>query len=102
MSIDLFKRITDVYPMTVPIKGGSVSWNCETIVLTSNNPLEWWWDTSFADLEAVKRRVKVFKYPEDRDEAYRFLGGEAPVPPAEAPEPEVVDLTLEALNSNVW
>lgn len=34
MNHNFLKRLLDRYPITVPIKGGSVAWNAKTIVLT--------------------------------------------------------------------
>lgn len=65
MSISDFLRITDGYPVTVPIKGGFTSWRPEAVYFTSNVEWEKWWPTATYDqLQAAKRRItelRVFK-----------------------------------------
>lgn len=54
-----FKKLTDIYGFTVPIKGGSVTWQPKMVFLTANSPwTDWWKDLSIADHEAIKRRIK--------------------------------------------
>jgi len=67
MDINMLKRLTDRYPMTVPIKGASTPWNARTIVLTSNTPIEEWYPLSKKDdMDALKRRLAIFEFPQDK------------------------------------
>lgn len=57
--LSLWKRLTDRYPLQVPIKGGFITWKPTTIVFTSNShPYEWWKDLSDFDKGAIERRIK--------------------------------------------
>ena len=76
MNHNFLKRLLDRYPMTVPIKGGSVAWNASTIVMTSNVPLDEWYERlPYADLQALKRRVKIFEFPKDKELARAWISG---------------------------
>ena len=67
MNVNILKRILDRYPMDVPVKGGHVRWNPETIVMTSNDPLEEWYPgLSRENLLALKRRMTIFEFPKDK------------------------------------
>lgn len=103
MNINIFKRILDRYPMEVPVKGGAVQWNPEVIVLTSNDPLEEWYPTASRDnMNAIRRRLTVFKFPEQKwlAEAWIKAGGIETrtwglAPPTQVEsetEPDVIDL----------
>jgi len=56
--IGLFKQLTDRYPLTLPRKGGFITWKPKTIVVTSNS--EWWsWWPKMTDNDraAIERRI---------------------------------------------
>lgn len=56
--LGLFKRLTDRYPIQVPVKGGFITWKPKTIVFTSNTPpTEWWPNLSNFDKGAIERRL---------------------------------------------
>jgi len=58
-SLSLWKRLTDRYPLQVPVKGGFITWKPKTIVFTSNyHPNEWWKDLGAFDKDAIERRIK--------------------------------------------
>lgn len=50
-------RVLDRYPLSVPIKGGFVNAQWDTVVITSN-AMPWEWYKSVPDLRALKRRIK--------------------------------------------
>ena len=53
-----FKRLTDRYPIKVPVKGGFITWKPRVIVFTSNShPKQWWPELSQFNLEAIERRI---------------------------------------------
>jgi len=55
LPFDLTLRICDKYPLQVEVKGGSVQFQADTIIFTTNkDPKEWWAKCYFA---AFKRRV---------------------------------------------
>nr|QUS52625.1 replication protein [Mute swan feces associated circular virus 17] len=57
--LSLFKRLTDRYPLQVPVKGGFITWKPKVIVFTANShPFEWWKDLSDFDKGAIERRMK--------------------------------------------
>ena len=57
-SPSLFKRLTDRYPIQVPVKGGYITWKPRVIVFTSNSePTKWWPNLSAFDLGAIERRI---------------------------------------------
>jgi len=65
MSVNWLKRILDIYPIRVPVKGGMVSWNPEIIFLTSNHELVRWYDNgrvTAADQAALGRRITVVEF----------------------------------------
>lgn len=56
--VGLFKRLTDRYPIQVPVKGGFITWKPKVIVFTSNHEiLDWWPDIKPVDYSAVVRRI---------------------------------------------
>nr|AJP36389.1 replication-associated protein [Avon-Heathcote Estuary associated circular virus 10]AJP36394.1 replication-associated protein [Avon-Heathcote Estuary associated circular virus 10] len=56
--ISQFLRLTDRYPMQVPVKGGFIWWKPKVIVFTSNLPWEQWWNTLNTEHKrAVQRRL---------------------------------------------
>lgn len=74
MSYNFLKRITDRYPIQVPIKGGAVAWNPDVVILTSNSPLYCWYQNlALPDREALERRIKTFEFPRDIDAAADYL-----------------------------
>lgn len=97
MNINIFKRILDRYPMEVPVKGGCVKWNPEVVVMTSNDPLEEWYPTASRDnLNAIKRRVTIFKFPEQKWLAEAWIrGGGVETRTWGLPEPTQVDSETE-------
>lgn len=83
------KEITDRYPMKVAVKGGFLTWDPEVVILTSNCPLMLWYQDvkgmNPMDYRAIERRIKQFKFPDDKMKAERYLKGE--------PEPEELQAT---------
>lgn len=76
MNYNYLKRILDGYRMDVPIKGGSVAWTPDTIILTSNIPLEEWYPfIPKEDLWALERRIRKFEFPKDKQLAVAWLRG---------------------------
>lgn len=74
MNYNFLKRVCDIHPMTVPCKGGSIAWTPEVIILTSNTKMEEWWVTAKrVDLEALKRRIRVFHLPHEEEDAKRYV-----------------------------
>lgn len=62
-TIGWFKRITDRYPIEVPIKGGFTWWKPKRIYFTSNSHWTVWWkNLSEQDQAAIKRRLTSIKY----------------------------------------
>lgn len=61
--VEAFKKLIDIHPFRAPVKGGSVPWNPERIIITSNFPPEVWW--SRAPLEITRRLHQIFHYAED-------------------------------------
>ena len=56
--ISQFLRLTDRYPMQVPVKGGFIWWKPKVIVFTSNLPWEQWWKSLNTEHKrAVQRRL---------------------------------------------
>ena len=77
MSVDFLKRLLDRYPMIVPIKGMSQIWRAKTIVMTSNTPLDRWYPgIDRLDFDALKRRMIVFKFPEEKWLAECWIKGQ--------------------------
>lgn len=77
LDCNFLKRLLDIYPVLVPVKGGSVAWLAETIVLTSNLHMDRWYPSATTeDMNALRRRVKQFHFPTQRLEAQRWLRGE--------------------------
>lgn len=54
-------RLTDQYPMSVEIKGGSTQWNPEIVIITCTNSIDVEFSGLNEDIRQLKRRVhKVF------------------------------------------
>lgn len=97
LSLSMVMRITDRYPLRVPIKGGFVPWRATKIIFTSNYPLEEWIpekmrfsETGQTRLRALQRRFKVLQFPlkEDSDtEAEESQKAEK----AEVEDPIIID-----------
>lgn len=50
MSVSQFLRLTDGYPTTVPVKGGTAVWMAKTVYITFNShPRDWWKDLRASD-----------------------------------------------------
>lgn len=59
---DDFLRILDVYPVTVPVKGGHVVFRPERIYITSNRRVEEWYpDVPGDEMDALLRRLTEVK-----------------------------------------
>lgn len=57
-SLSQFKRLTDRYPIKVPVKGGFITWKPKTIVFTSNFEWnDWWPRLTDHDIQAIERRI---------------------------------------------
>lgn len=62
-SLSTFKRITDRYPIEVPVKGGFVWWKPKRIFFTANSHWTVWWkQLTEQDQEAIKRRLTSVLY----------------------------------------
>nr|UBJ25923.1 putative replication-associated protein [Red panda circovirus 4] len=103
MNHNFLKRLLDRYPMTVPVKGGSVSWLAETIVLTSNVDIREWFAGSNihgADFDALKRRMRIFKFPEEKWLAECWIRGghhlQEPVPRPRSPSMARTTVNVES------
>ncbi len=57
--VDLL-RLLDIYPVQIPIKGSFVYLQATRIIITSNTPIEYWYDytTRQDSLNALKRRIR--------------------------------------------
>jgi len=76
MHYNRLKQILDGYRLDVPVKGGMVPWVPKTIILTSNCPLEDWFpQLPREDLWALQRRIRIFRFPEEKQLATAWLRG---------------------------
>lgn len=74
MSFNFLKRITDRYPVQVPVKGGAAPWNPDVVILTSNADLSTWYQNiPLADREALTRRIRSFHFPDEEAAAHSYL-----------------------------
>lgn len=63
LKVDLFLRLTDKWPMQVPVKGSFVTWQPKTIYITSNeDPAEWYYNESANTQAAVARRLTTIHH----------------------------------------
>lgn len=59
ISIGMFLKLLDRYPVDVPVKGGFVQWRPTKIILTSNRDFESLYRSAhWSQYEAIKRRIK--------------------------------------------
>lgn len=59
----LWKRLCDRYPITLPVKGGFITWKPKVIVFTSNYSInEWWKELNVENQTARDRRIYKVKY----------------------------------------
>lgn len=87
MPYNFLKRITDRYPIQVPIKGGAVPWNPDVVILTSNADLSTWYQNiPLLDREALTRRIKTFHFPQDESDAHEYLLSFVPELAVEPPQ----------------
>lgn len=57
-ALSFWKRLTDRYPLQVPVKGGFITWKPKVIVFTSNShPFQWWKELTDFDRGAIERRI---------------------------------------------
>jgi len=69
--------------MQIPVKGGSAVWNASTVIMTSNQPIEEWYPFSKKDdIDALRRRIRIFEFPQEKWLAECWIKGEAPVIPS--------------------
>lgn len=57
-------NMIDYYPFQVQNKGGYVSFTSKIVYITSNVPLEKWWNLK--DIQSFKRRITTIKTFEDK------------------------------------
>jgi hypothetical protein len=82
MNIHRMKTVLDRYPLRLPIKGSSVSWNPELVIITSNGTPETWYPTARSeDLEALSARMTIFKFPDQSADALKWLADNNPLRP---------------------
>lgn len=76
MDINYLKKVLDKYKCTVPVKGGHVAWNPETIFITTNHLMATWWDGGSVgdhDIGAISRRIIWITLTGDRDVNERLI-----------------------------
>lgn len=65
MKVETFLRLTDKWPMDVPVKGSFVPWTPKTIYITSNeDPDLWFRNESLSTQAAVARRLSTVTHLE--------------------------------------
>lgn len=65
-------RLCDRYPFRVESKGGSLQWNAENIIFTSNKRPDRWYDKDRMSFDALKRRIHEWIYMPVLDEIHIF------------------------------
>lgn len=61
--LDMFLKLLDRYPMSVPVKGGFVNWAPKKIFFTSNIPWSGWTQNiALESMEAISRRLTAVKH----------------------------------------
>jgi len=95
MCVNFLKRLLDIYPMMLPVKGGSVPRRATTIFLTSNYvPHQWYPKASHEDYAALARRMMMVAYGMEHErneflkswkEARKPSGGPGPAAAAAVP-----------------
>lgn len=74
MGFNVLKELCDIYPLTLPFKGGFAAWLPKLIFLTSNTePAGWWCPFPDEDYAAIMRRIRVFRFPEQEQELTQLL-----------------------------
>jgi hypothetical protein len=68
ISAELFKRIGDIMPLEVPIKGSSMRFNSQFVFVTSNYDPKEWFDTRIWN--TIYRRISLTIYCGKIDRAY--------------------------------
>lgn len=90
MRISQFLKLTDRYPLQVPIKGGFVNWCPRHIWITSNSDPESWWPDAPSEVRAAVRRrltdIRHFDSPEPLTTERVVTSGNPTYPP-DAPLP---------------
>lgn len=68
MPLDYMKKVTDKWPLMVPVKGGAIEWTPEVIVFTSNEPVSGWYeDCEHMHQVAINRRITKEWWVLDRE-----------------------------------
>ena len=63
MNINWLKRLTDVYKLMVPVKGGFTTAFYDTVIITSNGSIyDWYPGGRREDLDALQRRINVYDF----------------------------------------
>jgi len=64
MTLKMWLRLNDRYPMRVPVKGSYIQWKATDICYTSNIHPRDWWDYSGREAQfgAIKRRVSMVRH----------------------------------------
>lgn len=74
MDINLLKRILDIYPITVPVKGGYTAMNATKIFITTNYTMDNWYPTvGGTDFDALMRRCSYFNFDGNGKEEFMKL-----------------------------
>lgn len=62
---DEMLRLCDRYPHQVPVKGGFTNFRSKRIIITSNDPIDKWYNDTWYKIEKIKtlmRRVDVYEF----------------------------------------
>lgn len=81
IDFNTIKRLTDRYPLRVQVKCGSVTWEPEYVIFTTNFPSwsEWWPTIRATDEAALDRRVRKFRIPHELAELDKYIDYREPV-----------------------